>query len=341
MKKSIIAGMITLALLASLATTTRTETAVANPFFPPPDGPVHYLRFTSDSPKNVTYRTGNILFSLTLKTNEPVFEIYKNCFYILDAPGNMELDQAHIDLKPTNTSTRLLHQSSKYGTEFYTETTWEYTVPLTNLKEGPHYLIWGFEPESDISAGWNKQLVYTLTPDLCFTVDLPEVTLTSLCNQTFNTPDVPLTFSVDEPSSQFKYSLDGQPEVTIWGNATLTGLQNGVHTVTVYAAVRRYNATIYYIEGYGYLGGMQTEWLTNKTSFTVNLPASTPTPTLTPENTPQPSPTNPPSPTETPKQFESASIWWEATLAVSILTAASVLAILMQRSRKHETKNPI
>ena len=327
--------MITLALLASLATTTRTETAVANPFFPPPDGPVHYLRFTSDSPTNTTYRTGNILFSLTLKTNDPVFERYKNCFYILDGPGNMRLDQTHIDLKPNSTSTRLLRQTLKYATEFYTEFTYEYNVQLTNLEEGTHYIIWGLEPRPGIDAAWNSQLVSTKTPNICFTIDLPEVTITSPHDQTFNTPDVPLTFSVDEPSSQFKYSLDGQPEVTIWGNTTLTGLQNGVHTVTVYAAVRRYNATIYYIEGYGYLGGIQTEWLTNKTSFTVNLPTPTPIPTTTPEETPRPSPTNSPSPTETPKQFESASIWWEATLAVGILTAASVLAFLMQRSRKN------
>lgn len=255
----------------------------------------------------------------------------------------MRLDQAHIDLKPNSTSTRLLHQTLKYATEFNTEITYEYNVQLTNLEEGKHYLIWGFEPRPGIDAAWNSQLVSTIAPNICFTVDIPEVTITSPHDQTFNTPNIPLTFSVDEPSSQFKYSLDGQPEVTIWGNSTLTELQNGVHTVTVYAAVRRFNATIHYIEGYGYIGGMQTEWLTNTTNFTVNFPTPTPTPipTTTPGKTPQLPPTNSPSPTETPKQFESASIWWEATLSVAILTAASVLAFLMQRSRKHETKNPI
>ena len=35
--------------------------------------------------------------------------------------------------------------------------------------------------------------------------------------------------------SQFKYSLDGQDNVTITGNTTLTGLSKGYHNVTIYA----------------------------------------------------------------------------------------------------------
>jgi hypothetical protein len=44
-----------------------------------------------------------------------------------------------------------------------------------------------------------------------------------------------LTFRVNEPVSLMSYSLDGQDNVTVSGNATLSGLSIGLHNVTVYA----------------------------------------------------------------------------------------------------------
>ena len=46
---------------------------------------------------------------------------------------------------------------------------------------------------------------------------------------------VSLNFTANEPVSQFTYSLDGQDNVTISGNSTLTDLPYGEHNVTVYA----------------------------------------------------------------------------------------------------------
>ncbi|MEM3695110.1 MAG: hypothetical protein QXJ11_04030 [Candidatus Bathyarchaeia archaeon] len=47
--------------------------------------------------------------------------------------------------------------------------------------------------------------------------------------------DVPLIFTVDKVVSWIGYSLDGQANVTISGNTTLTGLVEGAHYVIVYA----------------------------------------------------------------------------------------------------------
>ena len=52
---------------------------------------------------------------------------------------------------------------------------------------------------------------------------------------TYDTSDIPLTFTVNEPVSSISYSLDGQVEVTITGNTTLLGLAVGTHNITVYA----------------------------------------------------------------------------------------------------------
>lgn len=47
--------------------------------------------------------------------------------------------------------------------------------------------------------------------------------------------NVALTFAISEIASWMGYSLDGQGNVTIVGNTTLTGLSDGSHQVIVYA----------------------------------------------------------------------------------------------------------
>jgi hypothetical protein len=44
-----------------------------------------------------------------------------------------------------------------------------------------------------------------------------------------------LVFTVNKPVNWTSYSLDGQDNVTITGNTTLSGLSNGLHNITVYA----------------------------------------------------------------------------------------------------------
>jgi N-acetylneuraminic acid mutarotase len=63
----------------------------------------------------------------------------------------------------------------------------------------------------------------------------PTISFVSPENETYTVTDVPLTFTVSEPTSWIGYSLDGQAIVTIAGNTTLTGLSDGSHSLTVYA----------------------------------------------------------------------------------------------------------
>lgn len=53
-------------------------------------------------------------------------------------------------------------------------------------------------------------------------------------NKTYFTQDVPLTFSVSESPSWIGYSLDGQANITIADNATLSELSDGTHSVVIY-----------------------------------------------------------------------------------------------------------
>ena len=66
-------------------------------------------------------------------------------------------------------------------------------------------------------------------------VTAPKISILSPENNTYNTTIVPLTFTVDQTTSWLGYSLDGQSNVTVSGNTTLTGLADGVHNVIVFA----------------------------------------------------------------------------------------------------------
>jgi len=64
----------------------------------------------------------------------------------------------------------------------------------------------------------------------------PEVKVVSpLMDQTCDVSNVSLAFTVNKTVSWVGYSLDGQDNVTMTGNTTITGLTSGLHNITVYA----------------------------------------------------------------------------------------------------------
>jgi len=63
----------------------------------------------------------------------------------------------------------------------------------------------------------------------------PEITVLSPENKTYYTANVTLNFTVNEPVSLMRYTLDGETAVEISGNTTLTGLSYGAHNLTVSA----------------------------------------------------------------------------------------------------------
>jgi N-acetylneuraminic acid mutarotase len=63
----------------------------------------------------------------------------------------------------------------------------------------------------------------------------PVIDVVSAVNQTYNASSVSLDFMLNKPVVWMGYSLDGQDNVTVTGNTTLSGLTNGLHNITVYA----------------------------------------------------------------------------------------------------------
>lgn len=73
---------------------------------------------------------------------------------------------------------------------------------------------------------WDSEIPYDTVP--------PRITIVSPGNMVYNESSVQLVFSIYEPSSSMSYSLDGQENFAIVGNATLGELPNGSHNLTVY-----------------------------------------------------------------------------------------------------------
>lgn len=84
----------------------------------------------------------------------------------------------------------------------------------------------------------NNYIPYSSNSDIVnFTVDStpPNIVVLPIENQINGVPDVPVNFTVNKATTQITYSLDGNDNVTIVGNTTLTDLTYGEHNITVYA----------------------------------------------------------------------------------------------------------
>jgi hypothetical protein len=115
----------------------------------------------------------------------------------------------------------------------------DFSCNLAGIPEGSHSILVSAEQRC---PDLNFPLPYlfvssTSSLSVNFTIDIiaPRVSLLSPETKKYDMPNVPLDFTVDEPFSHIAYSLDGEDNMTVAGNTTLSGLSSGEHNVTVYA----------------------------------------------------------------------------------------------------------
>jgi N-acetylneuraminic acid mutarotase len=100
------------------------------------------------------------------------------------------------------------------------------------------YIVGGFTKEFH-SDRLTVNQIYTFStgnvryPPLGYGTVPPEITV--FLTEKVSSDNVSLIFSVNQPTTWIGYSLDGQANVTVTGNITLTGLSNGLHNMTIYA----------------------------------------------------------------------------------------------------------
>jgi hypothetical protein len=112
-----------------------------------------------------------------------------------------------------------------------------FSCDLTGIPEGNHVILVHATEEVPDPDLLFLPIEYTSFAFVNFTIDTtpPSVLILSPEASTYDTSDVPLNFTVNESVSQVAYSLDGQGNVTVSGNMTLTELSDGAHNIAVYA----------------------------------------------------------------------------------------------------------
>jgi hypothetical protein len=114
-------------------------------------------------------------------------------------------------------------------------------------------------PTSPLAAISTKYALNKMYTPVGYGTVPPIIDVVSPVNQMYNRSSVSLVFTVNKQVNWTGYSLDGEDNVTVAGNMTLSGLPNGAHNLTVYAT-----------DQYGNTGASET------VDFTVDAPVPFP-----------------------------------------------------------------
>jgi hypothetical protein len=199
----------------------------------PPDGTKPPIVSIFSPANHTSYSSNDFLlnFNVTIERSNDISLSLSELYYV----ASWQKDRTDVDLTS-------LFVKNNY--------TWPstFSINLTDVSEGPRWLeVYAvatgvaYETRHEIEDFYytTYYVGYKIISSsfVEFTIDntAPSILALSVENKTYTTSDVPLTLTVNEQVSQVTYSLDGQANVTVAGNTTLTGLSGGEHSVTVYA----------------------------------------------------------------------------------------------------------
>jgi len=248
-KAFLTAGFISVLFLIATAGACFVKFAQANPYasfylsekVSPPKDAIPLIISASSPKSNTVYRANNITLTFNVNTQgTSIHTIYEVSFTAgwLQEPVIVFKQNPHSPEFPKFCS---------YNETFWNVSDGEYSVVITARGGGSY--------EDNIRVGhfWGTVYGFDMTSIsvVNFTISTPpEVSILSLENATYKSSDVPLNFTVNKTVSRISYVLDGQKNMTINGNITLTELSNGYHNLTVYAVDEAGNAgaseTVYF-----------------------------------------------------------------------------------------------
>jgi hypothetical protein len=225
------AAFISALLLSAVVGTLFSNTANADPYswetIPPPAG-TEAPTITLLSPENNTvFPVNNVLLNCLVEVGNSTAS-YRRVFLLV---------KYKVDWLQNETMKNPIQDDDNDGlVKIY--------LTLTDIPDGNHSIIIDATEVGQIvteakapTPGIVQEFYINSSSLVNFTVDTASPIISFLLaeNKTYYTPNVSLNFTVNETVSQISYVLDGQENVTIYGNTTLTGLTNGSHNVTVYA----------------------------------------------------------------------------------------------------------
>ena len=182
------------------------------------------------SPANTTYSSNSLLLNFTLKRPVSPSDYTFQMSYSLNGEANV-----------TVSSTTAFFDKSTPDSMFSSLAS--YTIAkgfssLSDLSEGYYCLtVYGIYVHRGPTEGTNWPPVMHDTQTVYFTINdgfPPSITTLQPQNTTYQN-NLPLNFSVNEPTSWIGYSLDQKDNVTLSENTTINGLAYGPHSLAVYA----------------------------------------------------------------------------------------------------------
>lgn len=200
-------------------------TAEANHYYPRPWGP--YIIF--NSPANNTYFTESAGSHVTL-------DISVGTMTYAQALGETYVLTYSLDGQPFITLPTVYEGIFGGDRESIVHSVNTGHTSLPFLSEGNHTITAHCELLVDNGT-------FTEDAKTFFIVDnsKPQISIQSLKGQNYETTDLPLNFTVNDPFCIPSYSLDGNQSVQIEGNTTLVGLTSGRHSIVMYAVDRAGN----------------------------------------------------------------------------------------------------
>lgn len=212
-----------------------TEVQGIGPQDSPRDLPIYYS-ITILSPSNSTYKSNFLILNITTQILFEPSTINITMVYSIDGKDNGTIPVKEI---PENRPVEITYRNGKtetiQGEPPFVPARIGGWVTLPQLAEGTHHITvyakYQYNNGGSDFIGLDSNTVY-------FTIDdgaPPIITCLSPENKTYSNNNLPLNFTVDEPTSWIGYSLDGQANVTITENFTLTELPSGSHKLIICA----------------------------------------------------------------------------------------------------------
>jgi hypothetical protein len=211
-------------LLSAVAGTQFVDLGQANPYMyyeyvSPPAGAIPLVISVSSPKNNAVYRVNDIVLAFNVSTQGTSL----NSIYGIYFKANWMQDNVTV------------YKQNSQSPEF--PTFWSYDETFWDMPDGEYSVVitaWGGGGYAEGMTAYSFDMTSISVAN--FTIATPpEVSILSPLNETYDSSEVPLNLAVDKSFSKISYVLDYQNNMTIDGNATLTGLSNGVHNVTLYA----------------------------------------------------------------------------------------------------------
>ena len=232
MRKTTFAVALAALLITAAAGTFSTKLVEANPFPPP------ITEITIENPQNTSYNVNTIVLFFSAKS----VSFFPNSIFYYSLDGG----ERKLIVNRTTVSEEFLPINPGIYVKSVTGNS-----TLGNLSEGWHNVT-VYDIRHLNNDPKDEEIIYLA--DAKFKIDTtpPIVSILSLENKTYYSPELQLVYTVNDGGSEVAYSLDGQENVTIAGNITLNNLPNGDHNLKFFAndeAKNTASQTIYFTIG--------------------------------------------------------------------------------------------